>query len=547
MMNSVETISDAALVSESLAGDRDAFGRIVARYQTLVCSLAYSRTGSLSQSEDLAQETFLAAWQQLARLREPHKLRPWLCGIARNLIFDALKKQGREPSHAAESLDAAHEAPAPELPPPDRAMNAEEQAILWRAIGRIPETYRDPLILFYREHQSIGSVAASLELSEEAVKQRLSRGRKLLHEQVLAYVEGALASTSPGPAFTFGVLAGLPVMTFSAKAAALGAAAKGGAAVKSTLLGAGLGWLLGPMLGVLCGILGIRNGLRAARTPRERSFILRHLKIIVGIVVAFTACLLSLNFLKPSTFRNHTALIVALGLGVVLGYAILVLAVSLRFNRRFARLRAEEEQAHPELPRRPALAGFQFGAVWEYRSRATFLGLPLVHCRGGRQPGQKIQPAVGWIAFGEVALGILFASGGVAAGAVSMGGLSVGLFSVGGFGLGLFAFGGLALGAAAMGGASVGLVATGGIALGWHAALGGMAVARDLACGGAASATHVNDDVARAFFVRHPWLDITHPASNALFWLLCFGPTFLQLLFWNWWRRKLARRVSSDI
>ena len=66
--------SDAKLVENSLRGDRDAFSQIVARYQSLVCSLAYSSTGSLTQSEDLAQETFAAAWKQLSGLREPEKL-----------------------------------------------------------------------------------------------------------------------------------------------------------------------------------------------------------------------------------------------------------------------------------------------------------------------------------------------------------------------------------------------------------------------------------------------------------------------------------------
>jgi len=83
-MMSVAAHDDAELVSESLAGNRDAFGQIVARYQSLVCSLAYSATGSLSQSKDVAQETFLTAWKQLTGLREPEKLRAWLCGIARN-------------------------------------------------------------------------------------------------------------------------------------------------------------------------------------------------------------------------------------------------------------------------------------------------------------------------------------------------------------------------------------------------------------------------------------------------------------------------------
>jgi DNA-directed RNA polymerase specialized sigma24 family protein len=54
---------DAELVAESLKGNQDAFRTIVERYQTLVCSLAYCTTGSVSQSEDLAQETFVAAWK----------------------------------------------------------------------------------------------------------------------------------------------------------------------------------------------------------------------------------------------------------------------------------------------------------------------------------------------------------------------------------------------------------------------------------------------------------------------------------------------------
>ena len=230
---SAEVFNDAELVSESLSGNRDAFGRIVAQYQSLICSLAYSATGSLSQSEDLAQETFLAAWKQLADLHEPHKLRAWLCGIARNLINYSLRRQGREPSHAAEPLETAEESPSLEPLPPEQAIGREEEAILWRSLERIPEIYREPLVLFYRKHQSIEAVAQGLDLSEDAVKQRLSRGRKLLHEQVLAFVEGALERTNPDRAFTSGVLAALPVLAATAKSATVGAtAAKSGTAIK---------------------------------------------------------------------------------------------------------------------------------------------------------------------------------------------------------------------------------------------------------------------------------------------------------------------------
>jgi RNA polymerase sigma factor (sigma-70 family) len=145
---SIAPNSDARLVAECLAGHRDVFGQIVERYQALVCSLAYSGTGNLSQSQDLAQETFLRAWKELPQLREPSKLRPWLCGIVRCLIGKARRQNGREPAHAAVSLEAIPESVAPEPLPPDHTISKEEEVILWRSIERIPEIYREPLVLF---------------------------------------------------------------------------------------------------------------------------------------------------------------------------------------------------------------------------------------------------------------------------------------------------------------------------------------------------------------------------------------------------------------
>ena len=237
-MQTVE-FNDAELVAESLGGNREAFRRIVERYQTLISSLAYCATGNVSQSEDLAQETFVSAWKQLADLREPARLRPWLCSITRFLISKDFRRQGREPVHAAESLEA-DEWVSPEPLPPDQVISDEEKAILWRSLERIPEIYREPLVLYYREHQSVEAVAQDLELSEDAVKQRLSRGRKLLQEQFLAFVAGALKQTSPGTTFTLGVMAALPLLATTAKAAtATAAATKGGSAAK-VATGAGM-------------------------------------------------------------------------------------------------------------------------------------------------------------------------------------------------------------------------------------------------------------------------------------------------------------------
>src|SRR5208282_2710456 len=116
-------------------------------------------------------------------------------------------------------------------------MTHEEQAILWRSIERIPEIYREALVLYYREHQSLETVAQNLDLTEDAVKQRLSRGRKLLQDQVLSFVEGALGRTNPGQAFTLSVMDALPALTVSAKAATIGVAAKGASAKTLGMLG----------------------------------------------------------------------------------------------------------------------------------------------------------------------------------------------------------------------------------------------------------------------------------------------------------------------
>jgi hypothetical protein len=116
----------------------------------------------------------------------------------------------------------------------------------------------------------------------------------------------------------------------------------------------------------------------------------------------------------------------------------------------------------------------------EYRSRAAFLGLPLVHIAMSSLVDGRFRRGVatGWIAIGDVAFGIVFACGGLAVGGVSFGGLAVGIVPIGGLALGVLAFGGVAFG----------IVAIGGAAVAWHAAIGGLALASHYAAGGVAMA-----------------------------------------------------------
>ena len=86
-----------------------------------------------------------------------------------------MRGQGHEPVYAAVPLETVQETAALEAHPLAQAISREEQAILWRSLERIPVIYREPLILFYREQESVEQVAQALELSEAAVRQRLCR------------------------------------------------------------------------------------------------------------------------------------------------------------------------------------------------------------------------------------------------------------------------------------------------------------------------------------------------------------------------------------
>ena len=119
---------------------------------------------------------------------------------------------------------------------------------------------------------------------------------------------------------------------------------------------------------------------------------------------------------------------------------------------------------------------------YEYRSKCTLLGLPLVHIH----LGYGLRRAKGIIAVGNVATGAV-AVGGLSAGLVSVGGLSLGGLALGGLAAGVCAFGGLALGV---------LLAVGGVALSLGLALGGAAVSRFAAQGGLAVAPYAAGDAA---------------------------------------------------
>lgn len=201
--------SDIQLLKASLRGRPQAFGVLVGRYQSLVCAITYSATGDVHKSEELAQETFLQAWKSLAQLRDLDSFRPWLCQIARSTVQNFFRSQKRDIAPRIVALEAAADRASEESGPMEAAMSREEQVVVSRALAQLPESLREPLILFYRQQQSVRQVALQFGLSENAARQRISRARALLRAQVASTVETAIARSKPGKAFKTAVIAAL--------------------------------------------------------------------------------------------------------------------------------------------------------------------------------------------------------------------------------------------------------------------------------------------------------------------------------------------------
>src|SRR6185436_10033186 len=96
------------------------------------------------------------------------------------LVHGSLRREARQPVLTFDPLPL--DMACKDGDPHDRAVSKEEETLVWRSLEEIPANYREPMILFYREGKSTHAVAEALNLSEDAVSQRLSRGRAMLKE-----------------------------------------------------------------------------------------------------------------------------------------------------------------------------------------------------------------------------------------------------------------------------------------------------------------------------------------------------------------------------
>ena len=207
------------VASQSASPSLDAFADVVRRHQSVVCAVAYGVTGDRALSEDIAQETFVAAWRGLSTLRDRSKLSEWLRGIARNLA--------RKSRHRARRVEELGDCAADGDLAGD-TIAKDEARVTWAALSDLPEAYREALVLYYWEDLSARQVAESLGITETTVMQRLSRGRALLREEIQRLVEGTVRRARPGTVLTAAILVAVVASTAGTASAA---AAVGGTSV----------------------------------------------------------------------------------------------------------------------------------------------------------------------------------------------------------------------------------------------------------------------------------------------------------------------------
>ena len=169
------TQSDAQLVQEILTGHKEAFALLVRRYERSVRARALSIVKKPHAADDIAQEAFVRAWQQLPTLRNPKVFGPWLMKITRRCAIDSLKKQ--QSLKYSDSLDslAAHE---------KNGQLDEKNQHLLETIQKLPKPERQVVMLRYFGPHTVRELASVLNRSVGTVTKQLSRAHRHLKKRL---------------------------------------------------------------------------------------------------------------------------------------------------------------------------------------------------------------------------------------------------------------------------------------------------------------------------------------------------------------------------
>jgi RNA polymerase sigma-70 factor (ECF subfamily) len=176
------TLLDSDLAKRAQAGDAEAFGELVKRYQAAVYNTCYRLLGERQAAEDLAQEAFIRAYQRLKTFDAARPFEPWMRRVAANLCVNFLKTQhGVE--WALEDDLFASSATGPT--DPETACERVERAEAVRAaLLALPAQYRVVIVLRHFEEMSYREMTNHLKIPLSDVKSYLFRARRMLAERL---------------------------------------------------------------------------------------------------------------------------------------------------------------------------------------------------------------------------------------------------------------------------------------------------------------------------------------------------------------------------
>lgn len=191
----MELESDAVLVRQAKDGEYRAFELLFERHRLLVYRFAYNMVGGRDDAEDVVQEAFVRAYQNLHRYRDEAKFTTWVLRIVTNLCTDRARSGNRrtalEQQEAARGLEwmtlGNPEDPVENLEG-DRRVDA-----LKRALNALPPHHRSVIVLRDLEGREYPEIAQVLNCTVGGAKLRVLRARRALRDRVAPFLEEASA------------------------------------------------------------------------------------------------------------------------------------------------------------------------------------------------------------------------------------------------------------------------------------------------------------------------------------------------------------------
>jgi RNA polymerase sigma-70 factor, ECF subfamily len=176
-------MEDVELVARVRTGETRLFAELVARYQDPVYAMCLRFLGDGTEAEDVAQEVFLRVHRGLSSFKGDAKFSTWLYRITWNLCADWMRRN-RKSSRFTSSIEAAADVRDGRVDLEKGVLDAEEQALVKRALGGLDTIYRSVIILLYYQGLSYEQIAAVLEVPVKTVETRLYRARRLLRKRL---------------------------------------------------------------------------------------------------------------------------------------------------------------------------------------------------------------------------------------------------------------------------------------------------------------------------------------------------------------------------